>query len=313
MTELSSASQGAIPVSSGVIRIAQDNDQKHVRIVALSETLVWLLGFDQEVLSDQEFRTIITKQVSADIDEYVDYSDKGRDVGDVLSKCNHMALLTANGEVVPIEIKVHNSGVENGAFIFDIMVRTAALDDNRGKEQTLAHSMALRGDEVLDEHTGVPNRASFVKDLELLLHIMQRDNASKACMVTLRLCNYHGVMREHDQKAADRLLKLVAYCCRDNLRSDDVVARVADDALSMLMLDTDIHSAPIVINRLRMALNALRVMTDGDIALNPQITYAVTGIQPDDTSEGLSELMDQSLDYKMSGEGGGSSIVQMRS
>lgn len=285
--------------SSGVIRIAQHNDTRTISIIGLSEALIWLLGFDHEVLRGQELRSILTSQMADAIDEQVEFTAEGVDIAEMLSRYSGPSLLTATGEVVPIEVRVHGAGLDGDDVLYDMVVKTAGLEEHRMHDQTLAYSMAIRGEEHLDSQIGVPDRPSFEKDLELLLHLEQQNPEAESCLAVLRLCNYARVSVAEDEAVATRLLKLCAYACRDNIRHDDIVGRVADDTLCILLLDTDMPAAPLVINRIRMAMKTLHLAGKEGQDLMPEVSFALMALESTDTVESVMKNVDQTLKGQM--------------
>jgi diguanylate cyclase (GGDEF)-like protein len=103
-----------------------------------------------------------------------------------------------------------------------------------------------------DELTGLPNRRSWNRELEIALSTAQRRGAP-LCVALIDVDRFKIVNDQRGHQAGDRLLKESAASWRSTLRPADILARPGGDEFTLILPDCDIDRARTVLERLREA------------------------------------------------------------
>lgn len=127
--------------------------------------------------------------------------------------------------------------------------------------QDLAHlverEMELRRQSVHCPTTGIRSRADFLEQAQRELQRCSAAGRGMALLLLdldhLRQINQHGSYAAGDQ----RLLE-VATTLRDQLRPADLLGRLADNTISVLLVDVDLDEAMLRVEALREAVNGLQ-------------------------------------------------------
>lgn len=127
----------------------------------------------------------------------------------------------------------------------------------------LQHRLRLERDlSRLDALTGLPNRRAFVERSGILLALARR--ARRPITVAyLDLDHFKQVNDRRGHQAGDRVLARTAEAVQGACRSTDLLARLGGDEFALLLPDTDVAGAGIVLERVRAAV-AATMRADGD-------------------------------------------------
>jgi diguanylate cyclase (GGDEF)-like protein len=185
------------------------------------------------------------------------------------------------------------SGVAFGVLIWSDRVRTRAraMQKSLGAEiaalerKIREQGEALNQARTIDETTGVLKRNAF---LERFRETLARDARLEKplALLLLDIEGFRRINEEHGRKAGDDALAAVARSLKSATRGTDVVGRVGDDELGVVLGEcADPRPA---IDRLFLTLDALRV-GEGDVRVRVAIGAALV----EDPQEGwdLAEIV----------------------
>lgn len=157
-----------------------------------------------------------------------------------------------------------------------------------------------------DPLTGLLNRRQY----ETLFRREQervRRHANKLSLCVADLDHFKKVNDEHGHDAGDQVLKHISDLFVDTLRHTDIVGRFGGEEFILLLPDTDLNNALVVIDRLREKLQASPVRADGK-EIHITATFAVTEVSPEDAAiEDVIRRADKAL-YRGK-EGGRNQVV----
>ena len=155
----------------------------------------------------------------------------------------------------------------------DTIAFKLVLQDKTGLRQNEALRKVIqenfKGHEVIDPDTGLPDRYSLTKDIELVSHYNNKSDL-RSSLAIIQLDHYNDLFSQYGRPVCQALIKHVAQICRQSLRPDDVVGSLNHKRVGVLLVDTSPESSRMVFNRLRW-----------QIAANPFLL-------PDKTTLGLS-------------------------
>jgi diguanylate cyclase (GGDEF)-like protein/PAS domain S-box-containing protein len=164
----------------------------------------------------------------------------------------------------------------------------SALEEDNG--EVIGFSVVLRdvteskvsGDElrrllVTDHLTGVANRARFFELGEAEEARWRRFGRPLSALM-LDADHFKRVNDTHGHAAGDRVLKALAACCQDILRSTDVIGRLGGEEFGILLPGLDLEGAHDVGERVRRAVERMRVPVEGgEIAFTVSVGCATMG------------------------------------
>jgi diguanylate cyclase len=165
-----------------------------------------------------------------------------------------------------VKLAQSESGASN--LFFSLILRDAlGLRKNEAVRNAIQEN--FKGHESLDVKTGLPDRLSLIKDIELMKYYASRGNI-QSCFGILQIDLHDNFRVQYGDEVFNNLLKHIALIARQSLRPDDVLTSVGNGRIGVLLVDVALDSVRIAFNRLRW-----------QIAANPYIL-------PDQTSIGVS-------------------------
>jgi diguanylate cyclase (GGDEF)-like protein len=157
---------------------------------------------------------------------------------------------------------------------------------------------------TIDPLTGTLNRRRFY-ELGLAAYSRAVEDHAGIAVVLLDVDNFKQVNDQFGHATGDSLLTAVAAACQAQLREDDRLARYGGEDFVVLLPRTSRDDATRVGERLRSAVDALRVPTeDGTGVLTPTISVGVSLGPAEGTSfDGLVARADHAMyDAKRNGK-----------
>jgi diguanylate cyclase (GGDEF)-like protein/PAS domain S-box-containing protein len=254
--------------NDAVITVCQNNRAKSIEISAVNKPAEEMLGYSSKELSGKALHALVPPRIGEMLSEYVEFETDANDVGQVLSKVQSFAIIGRDGKETGYKLKVVRSESTADTIHFQLV-----LQDKTGLRKNEALRKAIqdnfKGHEALDKETGLPDRPSLNKDIELMGYYNNKSDL-RSCFAIMQLDHYDDLCSQYGRPACTAIMKHIAQISRQSLRPDDVVGSVAPKRIGVLLLDTTPDAARIVFNRLRW-----------QIAANPYLL-------PDKTSVGLS-------------------------
>jgi diguanylate cyclase (GGDEF)-like protein len=143
-------------------------------------------------------------------------------------------------------IPIWNALVRFGFFLSNALL-LAALRNHLAAEQQLARTDAM---------TGVLNNRAFSEQLEYSLALARR-NGSPLSLAYIDLDDFKQINDALGHAEGDRVLCAVAQALQDSSRRTDVVARLGGDEFALLLPETDLSGARLVIGEIKQQLDGL--------------------------------------------------------
>jgi diguanylate cyclase (GGDEF)-like protein len=121
------------------------------------------------------------------------------------------------------------------------------------------HEIAVR-----DPLTTLPNRHSLGAALETAIRDAHHHRSSTVAMLDLN--DFKAINDEHGHQRGDDLLVEVATALREHLREQDVVIRYGGDEFVLLLRDTGLEGAELVLSRLALPTRCAVGMTTARVS-----------------------------------------------
>lgn len=245
-----------------VLVVCQNNAEQRIEIAGANEKAQQVLGHSAEALAGRLLTDFLEARVIDRIEDYVNYADPFSDVGDIFAKTHSLKVKNTDGEMQEFRLRVVRSEAVDNNPVFHLVLQDEQIHrENEAFKQILTEN--FKGHEVVDERTHLPDRASMLKDLELVQHYKQKKEFS-ASFGVIRIDGVEALRTDNGQEVCYQILRHIGQLCRQRLRKDDHIGLISGSALGIILMDITPESARIVLNRLRFSVSSMPViMEDG--------------------------------------------------
>lgn len=187
-----------------------------------------------------------------------------------------LALPTVVGYVASLRLQIVQR--EQFALLRGMVDVNRALESEIKRREEL--EVELKRQATTDPLTGLFNRRQY----ELLFE-RERERArrldSPMSLCVLDLDHFKQVNDKYGHDLGDQVLKHIATLFTQRLRQSDIVGRFGGEEFIMLLPDTDLAQASIVVNRMREHLLASPLVTP-EVTIALSATFGVTEVAADD-------------------------------
>jgi diguanylate cyclase (GGDEF)-like protein len=267
-----------------VVTICQNNSKKSIEITAINKSGEEMLGYLDKEIVGMNLVDILPPRIGTMLSEYVEYEEGANDVGQVLSKVQSFTTLGKDGKETGFRLKVVRSIASSHQVFFELV-----LQDKTGLRKNAALRQAIqenfRGHAVLDPSTGMPDRNSLNKDIELMGYYSKKSDV-RSSFAILQLDHYDELLTQYGRTTCHTIVAHITSLCRKSLRPDDVVGTVNYKRIGVLLMDASIESARMAVNRLRwqIAANPYNLPDRSSIGLSVSIAFCRIGGRLSDKS-----------------------------
>ena len=280
--------------SDSVITVCQNNDRRSIEIYSMNRMAEDTLGYASDDVMGLPLGEFLPKKVSEAVLDYVEFGNYEHDLATVLGRVREFSVRAKDGKEIPFGLKVIRSEAEDHNFWFKLILHNEEEARNQKVfRNTLVEN--LKGHEILDEETGLPDRTSLQKDMELVRFHVDKGEIS-ACFAVLKLDNFNSLIAKQGRAACIKMLRHVTSLCKQKLRFDDTIGRLDTDAVGIILMDITPEAARMVLNRLRwlVASNPFHLKAGLDLSLT--VSIAFTPIAKGESEEAIIEKSEKALE-----------------
>ncbi|MCE1253192.1 MAG: diguanylate cyclase [Anaerolineae bacterium] len=128
-----------------------------------------------------------------------------------------------------------------------------------------------------DTLTGINNRLTFIN---LAVKEVERSwrYGRPLALILVDIDHFSDYNEEHGYEAGNQALHSMAQACASGLRRVDIVGRLQNDQVALLLPETDLKNASDVAERLRLKINTLPIPANDDTAAIT-VSMGVTAVQ----------------------------------
>ncbi|BDU36099.1 sensor domain-containing diguanylate cyclase [Vibrio nigripulchritudo] len=249
----------AIPTAYFIYLYKKRNLESKLAIAALH-------GMSAVIIADKRHRII---QVNREFE-----SLSGFDNDEVVGR-NALKLLCgkhSNDKVLEIAEGLKDDGVWEGELInakssgdqFVSLTRIQSIDSETARSKYFILSLfditerkrleqQLRQLSERDALTGCWNRRKFDQELFMQTRLVDR-YSSNACLALLDIDHFKRINDEFGHDEGDRVICAVATTLEGQLRETDFLARIGGEEFAIILPNTQVEQAEILLNRLRIAI-----------------------------------------------------------
>lgn len=239
----------------GVLLVCQNNDQQSLSVFAMNPLLQELCGYSEEEAKHLSLLQLLAPESAATVSDCVEYENDTQDLFEVMRKMRRVAFRHKNGsEIAAPHFSIVRIDARDRHHWFRLILQS---DDSKRESEQIKRALTenFKGHEVFDEETGLPDRVTMEKDLELAQYYADNKSLS-ACFAYVRLDDYADIAARFGKRMALDAIKELASSLRQNLRLEDTIGRVGEDALGMILMDIAPESNRVVMNRIRWQISS---------------------------------------------------------
>lgn len=233
--------------NEGVMMVTQNNELGTLTVLGVNDDLRELLGYESDIV-DAPLSQFLGSSAEQLIKDDVEFEDDAMDLSEVLSKHRQIRLLKQNGIEVNLDVTIMRAMARDRHHLFRLVFSTPSLMKEK-LSLTNALKESFADHEVTDKETSLPDSASMMKYVDMTQDYI-KDKPIKACFVYMLFEDYKQ-LQSLNQKHDVNILRHVSHVVQRNLRSDDTVGRIADDALGMILVDINDDTVHLALNRIK--------------------------------------------------------------
>lgn len=263
--------------SDAVIAVTQRNAKRRIEITEVNGLVEKTLGYPPTLLIGRALNDFLPERINALITEYVEFDDDANDIGSVLSRVQQFSILNAHGKELNFKLKIVRTESHYGDACFQLV-----LQDMLGirKQDAFRGVLAdnFMGHEAQDATTGLPDRNSIAKHLELCVHFHNKGEL-RATFAAIEIDDYASLIAAHGPTLIAPMHQHIAKLAKSMLRSDDRIGSIGMSRLGLILVEAGAESARLVLNRFRWGVSAAPlVLDDGKkITISVSIGFAQVG------------------------------------
>lgn len=248
--------------SDAVFIICQNNAKKMLEIAAINDEAASITGYGNEDIAGHPFSLILPERISSIISEFIEYEENKNDLQSVLSKVRDFAIKKKDGKEAEFRLRiVSGQPVDRNPCFYLVLIDEQKMRDGKAFRNIIKEN--FKGHEVIDPHTELPDRASLIKDLELMNYYVQ-DKHIKASFAVVDINYYDSLKSEYGEAACYKLHKHISEVFRQKLRVEDTLGTLSESTLGLILMETSQEEARMVLNRLRWAISVNPMHVDGE-------------------------------------------------
>ncbi|APR98137.1 PAS domain-containing protein [Wolbachia endosymbiont of Folsomia candida] len=229
--------------NDAVISICQDNDKKTVLILGLNQAASDLLKYKSENLLNKPLIDILSTRAADNIKNYLDYTENGHDLLDILPKVIDFSLIDAKGENVKTKVKVfRTTQFTNNKINYELLIRDISFSHKLGifRDKYLMSKKYKNHDSF-----NIPDNESSVLELYVILNFAFQYQINAAI----------GVIGLNSNDDTHDALKIVIEHFHKNCRSDDFLGYINENKMLFILVNCNANDTRKIINRIHSAIN----------------------------------------------------------
>lgn len=286
--------------NDAVMVVCQNNDKAVVEIAALNGRAEELVGYKADELVGKPLVDYVSDKLAELITEELDYKDSQRDFGDVLSRTFELHFIHQNGQQLEFRLRLVRSEAIGRNPVFHLVLQEEHVyREHEAFKKILSEN--FKGHEVIDEATGLPDRRSLLKDLELVQYYTKKRDFM-ACFAVFEIDNFEGMLAEKGEQYCAEVVALVGRTCRQKMRKEDAVGLMSPRAVGLVLMQITPESSRVVLNRIRWSLSSTPMIMEDGQKLTTTVSVGF-GMLSDDDPEKLMIACEKKL-VELRGKGG---------
>ncbi|HYM36429.1 MAG TPA: sensor domain-containing diguanylate cyclase [Steroidobacteraceae bacterium] len=222
------------------------------RIRYVNAAMEKLCGFGAGELLGESMNGLLPPEIAAEHDSYVQRYLESLRPSTVLGKVRELQLRHRTGEIIPVELKAVDMGIDGGVRFFG-----AFMSDLRERKEIETKNKALvaqlEQQALTDSLTGLPNRRAFQLEATRVMANSKRE----AWPVSVGIADidwFKHVNDKHGHAVGDCVLRNVAQLIQKTIRAGDLCGRIGGEEFGLLLPHATVEQAAVIAERVRTTL-----------------------------------------------------------
>ncbi|MGN7678874.1 MAG: hypothetical protein ACTJLL_03935 [Anaplasma sp.] len=247
-----------------VISVQQNNATQSVSVTDVNERALALLGFaDKQSVVGSSLYSILDTRTQGIVSSYLEFTDDGTDLSEVISKIRGFALLDNKLQPVPVRPKIFRTASEKGLLNYEILIRDTSLSQKLDAFRQEKLSADYRY--TMHEDFGVMDEQSTATEVGVVLNFLNHAGVNAViCMV--------AVDQNASEGPAIMWARRVSDAISENVRYTDIVGYLGDRKFVFMLLGCDSGSAYSAVSRVHR--NILERLSHCTPPATVSVTYA---------------------------------------
>lgn len=227
-----------------VISVCQDNKKKALSILGLNQAARDLLKYEKGSLLNKPLINVLSAKAADNVRDYLEYTEDGQDLLDILPKVIGFSLVDARGEDIRTRVKVFRTmQFTNNKINYELLIRDISLLHKLGtfRDEYLM-GKKYKNHDLFD----IPDSESSILELCVISNFALRYQVN----VAMGVIGFDS----HFDKINDALKTVIEHFYK-NCRSDDFLGYIDKNKVLFILFNCDAKNTPKVVNRVHSAIN----------------------------------------------------------
>ncbi|MGN7661379.1 MAG: hypothetical protein ACTJLK_02030 [Anaplasma sp.] len=224
-----------------IISVQQNNATQSVSVTDVNEHVLTLLGFvDKQSVVGSSLYSILDPRTQGIVGSYLEFSDDGTDLSEVISKIRGFALLDNKLQPVPVRPKIFRTASERGILNYEILIRDTSLSQKLDafRQEKLPADCRY----TMHEDFGVMDEQSTTIEVGVVLSFLNHAGVNAViCVVAVDQGVSEGPAYIWDMRVSDAI--------SENVRYTDIVGYLGNRKFVFMLLGCDSGSAYSAVSR----------------------------------------------------------------
>ncbi|ACZ49005.1 hypothetical protein ACIS_00361 [Anaplasma centrale str. Israel] len=221
-----------------VIAVRQDNDTQSVSISGMNERALALLGFDdtQSVVGASLY-SILDPRTKDIVSSYLEFTDDGTDLSEVVSKIRGFTLLNSKLQPVSVRPKIFRTTSSRGVLNYEILIRDTSLSQKL--DAFRASKLQENARYTMHESFGIMDEASTATEIGVVLDFVNSGGVNAViCMIAVDPTTHSS-----NSNLIDVLDRTLSDTISENIRYTDIAGYFGERKFVFMLLGCDSANA----------------------------------------------------------------------
>ena len=232
--------------NDSVISVQQNNNLQSLMISNINKSAETLLEYNAHELANKPLATILHENVMDNINSYLEYTDYGTDLFDILSKTSNFSLIGKNNNVISVNSKVFRTATFNKNVInYEILIRDSSISQKLDLFRKLVLSNTKYNTHPV---FNIMDEESTIKEINMILDFIHRNNLRAVIGIT-------QIDPPHNNLNIDTLTQNTIDLLYKNIRENDITAYAGNHKVIFILLGCKSEDANSAVSRLHRNIN----------------------------------------------------------
>ncbi len=235
--------------NDSILIVTQDNRKLALKIEAINNNALALLGYSNVELLGRDFREFVSESTKTDIEKNLRFGENGKSLSDVLTKIRHFKMKTKCSGEIPLRMRVVRSVSTINSPRFQLVINDNTVQQML-QEERAKYRLDMGTDEIYDPATDLLNRESIIKDLDTVSAIAAHKTVM-GTLVLIEMKDYDNIKNNFDNDVLKSVVRQLAQKIQFSCREEDVVGAYDERSFAVILMETPYENIAVPLKRLK--------------------------------------------------------------